>query len=67
MILCIIIEVVVISHYLLWHDSRAVKGDRLKICCISFVGSNPTRVMVFFIFFIKKTFYSFLNIIYKLT
>ena len=24
-------------------DSRAVKGDRLKICCVSFVGSNPTR------------------------
>ena len=30
-----------------WHvitrytDSRAVKGDRLKICCISFAGSNP--------------------------
>ena len=23
-------------------DSRAVKGDRLKICCVSFVGSNPT-------------------------
>jgi hypothetical protein len=22
--------------------SRVVKGDRLKICCISFVGSNPT-------------------------
>ena len=22
--------------------SRAVKGDRLKICCVSFVGSNPT-------------------------
>ena len=23
-------------------DSRVVKGGRLKICCICFVGSNPT-------------------------
>ena len=26
-------------------NSRVVKGDRLKICCISFVGSNPTCCM----------------------
>ena len=26
--------------------SRAVKGGRLKICCICFVGSNPTAGII---------------------
>ena len=26
-------------------SSRAVKGGRLKICCVSFVGSNPTSTI----------------------
>ena len=30
-------------------DARAVKGGRLKICCESFVGSNPTSGILFFL------------------
>ena len=26
----------------IYQDSRVVKGGRLKIYCVSFVGSNPT-------------------------
>ena len=30
------------GHLSLHTNSRVVKGDRLKFCCIRFVGSNPT-------------------------
>ena len=32
----------------IWLSSRAVKGGRLKICCICFVGSNPTSTIFTF-------------------
>ena len=40
---------------------RVVKGDRLKICCASFVGSNPTSTITFpledgFLHFSQKCF-----------
>ena len=35
--------------------SRAVKGDRLKICCVSFVGSNPTSCRRGIVVALKKT------------
>ena len=39
-------------------SSRAVKGVRLKILCVSFAGSNPA-LCTFFYFILNNTIYYF--------